>query len=97
MAKKNFETGIGASLGSKNDTVFRLTGKVIENDSKINTIETETPSKETEQNFAYANYNIKYPKTLQRRIKQFCLDNDGIDMKDVFIEGTIMYLEKNEM
>jgi len=39
-------------------------------------------------------YSIRYQKDLHKKIKQFCLDNEGIDMKDVFIRGAILYMEK---
>jgi hypothetical protein len=40
------------------------------------------------------NYNIRYSKELQKRIKRFCIENDGIDMKDVFTQGAIMYMDR---
>jgi hypothetical protein len=39
-------------------------------------------------------YNIRYSKELQKRIKRFCIENDGVDMKDVFTEGAVMYMER---
>ena len=45
-----------------------------------------------EKSLEQVGYNLKYPKELQRRIKLFCLENDGIDMRDVFIEGAKMYM-----
>jgi hypothetical protein len=38
-------------------------------------------------------YNLKYSKELQKKIKMFCIEHDGIDMKDVFTQGAIMYME----
>jgi len=87
MAKKNFSKGI--------DNVFSSTLK-IERFKRISELEPTTTGttniKTAEQSNAYANYNVRYPKDLQKKIKRFCLENDGIDMKDVFIQGAIMYM-----
>jgi len=97
MAKKNFSKGI--------DRVFSAT--VEEEKEKepgnVETLETTgtqgTESRDKgapEAKKAFANYNIQYPKELQKRIKQFCIENDGVDMKDVFIGGAKLYLEQNK-
>jgi len=39
------------------------------------------------------NYNIRYSRNLQKKIKRFCIEHDGIDMRDVFIQGAMMYME----
>jgi hypothetical protein len=44
---------------------------------------------------AFAAYNIRYPKELQKRIKRFCIEHD-VDMKDVFIGGAVMYMERGK-
>ena len=40
-------------------------------------------------------YNIRYSRDLQKRIKRFCIEHDGVDMKDVFTQGAIMYMDSN--
>jgi len=43
---------------------------------------------------AVVSYNIRYSKELQKRIKRFCIENEGIDMKDVFTQGAIMFMDR---
>jgi len=62
------------------------------------TVDTETRTGSRELPKAAAEnvlvgYHIRYPKELQKRIKRFCIEHDGIDMKDVFTNGAIMYLD----
>ena len=38
-------------------------------------------------------YNVRYPKELKKQMKRFCIDHD-IDLKTMFIEGAILYMEK---
>jgi predicted RecA/RadA family phage recombinase len=52
----------------------------------------ELPKAATEN--VLVGYHIRYPKELQKRIKRFCIEHDGIDMKDVFTQGAMMYLDK---
>jgi len=52
----------------------------------------ELPKAATEN--VLVGYHIRYPKELQKRIKLFCIEHDGIDMKDVFTQGAMMYLDK---
>ena len=83
MAKKNFSKGI--------DNVFSSTTNLQEvlTDSgtggTIGTIGT--------QGDALVSYNIRYPKELQKRIKMFCIDHEGVDMKDVFMRGAELYMD----
>ena len=81
MAKKNFSKGI--------DRVFSPTVEASQSTpepvSKI--------KKAQESKGDVVNYNLQYPKELQKRIKLFCIENDGIDMRDVFMRGADMYLE----
>ena len=84
MAKKNFSKGI--------DRVFSPTVEASQS-----TPEPEPVSKikkAPESKGDVVNYNLQYPKELQKRIKLFCIENDGIDMRNVFIQGANMYLEK---
>jgi len=92
MAKKNFSKGI--------DNVFSPTvpvnfAKVID---KEETKEVEKPAenKEPEKTpkVEYTFYNLKYPKELKKRIQRFLIDNEGIDIKDIFTEGAVLYLDK---
>jgi len=48
----------------------------------------------TQQSEEMTNYTLNYPKSLKKQIKMFCVENDEIDMKDIFIEGAKMYLQK---
>ena len=87
MGKKNFNKGI--------DNVFSSTVNVEESkDVKEfkDKIEVKN-SKANDESQGYANYNIRYTKELQKRIKRFCIENEGVDMKDVFTRGAVMYME----
>jgi len=57
---------------------------------------TPTGKKEiSEQSEEMTKYLINYPKSLKKQIKMFCVENDEIDMKDIFIEGAKLYLQKH--
>jgi len=106
MAKKNFDKGIDRVFSpTARVEEIKETEEVKESEGAGDVVslgrrETAEPveavrekrAKETKK--AYANYNLHYPKELQKRIKRFCIENDGVDMKDVFIEGAEMYLER---
>jgi len=94
MAKKDFSKGIDRVFSpTKTDDVKEV--KEAGNATNLETRGTAGIDKRAnEPEKAYANYNVKYPKELQKRIKRFCIENDGIDMRDVFIEGAIMYMDK---
>lgn len=62
---------------------------------EVETILTESKKKK-EENAAMVAYNLRYPKELQKRIKRFCIEHDGIDMKDVFTQGAIMFMNENK-
>jgi hypothetical protein len=94
MAKKNFKQGI--------DNVFRSTVKELEELEKIEVSKEvkEEPAPEKKRSKkpeteAMAFYNLKYPKTLQKEIKRFCIEYDGFDMKDVFTKGAILFMEQH--
>lgn len=52
---------------------------------------TELPENATDELVAY---NVRYPKSIQKRMKRFCIDHDGMDMRDVFIQGAVMLMDK---
>jgi hypothetical protein len=54
----------------------------------------DEPKAASKKDEELAAYNLRYPKELQKKIKRFCIENDGIDMRDVFMQGAIMYMEK---
>jgi hypothetical protein len=56
----------------------------------------ENESDPVKTNDIIVSYNVRYPKSLQKRIKRFCIDHDGTDMKDVFTQGAIMYMESSK-
>ena len=95
MGKKNFNKGI--------DNVFRATdsgeaGDVGNGtDGTLGTIGTQEVAPELaafgKEDGAVVSYNIRYPKDMQKRIKRFCIEHDGIDMRDVFLRGAEMYME----
>jgi len=105
MAKKDFSKGIDRVFsptvkdeGVQEPEEIREHGNV----ETKETTETKEPvivskdKRANEKKKDFANYNLQYPKELQKRIKRFCIENDGIDMKDVFIQGAILYLEQNK-
>jgi len=90
MATKNFKRGI--------DNVFSPTvavdfAKVIETEVKKEQKEVNEPEQK-KQKIEYTFYNLKYPKELKKRILRFLVENDNVDIKDIFIEGAAMYLDK---
>ena len=100
---KNFNKGIDnvfSSTTNEKANVFSATVKgldVTKNAEKEKVEEKEQPNTQTKANkkenvSAMVAYNIRYPKDLQKRIKRFCIENDGIDMKDVFTQGAIMFM-----
>jgi hypothetical protein len=104
MAKKNFDKGIAKLL---TPTVEDNEGGEVEKVNFVNVaaalkdepkappavpepVKTKESKKPAEQ---LVGYNIKYPKSLQKRIKRFCIEHDGIFMNDVFMQGAIMFME----
>ena len=85
MAKKNFEKGI--------DKLFSSTtgGSPPPAPSKGGYEE----KKSSGGGHEVVSYNLRYSKDLQRRIKRFCIEND-VDMKEVFIQGAILYLDARQ-
>ena len=93
MAKKNFSKGI--------DRVFSPTTEnedfnEFEENNEDELVEKSGKPKYLKDILGSANYNLKYPKVLQKQIKMFCLDKD-MDMKDVFIEGAKLYMKQSEL
>jgi len=93
MAKKNFNKGI--------DNVFSPTtavdfAKEIERDDKQDVNEVIEIEEKKAHKIEYAFYNLKYPKELKKRIKRYLVENDTVDIKDIFTEGAAMYLEKHK-
>ena len=96
MAKKNFKRGI--------ERVFSPTTKIsdfedVKDFDEIETAGDASPSggelpKAASKKEELTSYNIRFSKDLQKRMKLFCIENDGIDMKDIFIQGAIMYMER---
>jgi hypothetical protein len=92
MGKKNFTKGI--------DNVFSPTTKAeIEEMVEAGEAGTEKGTEGTQGTTAEAvvSYNVRYPKELQKRIKRFCIEHDGVDMKDVFVRGAVLYMERYEV
>lgn len=104
---KNFKKGIDnvfSSTTSEKGNVFSATVKGLDGKREEKVSEqsavpepepVQTESKKTtkkEENAAMVAYNLRYQKELQKRIKRFCIENDGIDMKDVFTQGAIMFM-----
>jgi len=83
MAKKNFNKGI--------DNVFSPTMNVTE----VSTVSGTDGTLGTGGTLGdvLVSYNIRYPKELQKRIKMFCIEHEGTDMKDVFMRGAVMYMD----
>jgi len=67
-------------------------GAELEKQNKTTKTE-DTAATSTVLSTGIVGYNIRYSKELQKKIKRFCIEND-IDMKDVFTQGAIMYMEK---
>ena len=94
MAKKNFSSGI--------DRVFRPTTSPLnppEGDfEEVKEPEPEKPESNTPEPKpdVMVCYNLRYPKELKKRIKQYCVDHEGVDMKDIFTQGAVMYMERNK-
>ena len=40
-----------------------------------------------------ASYKITYSKAFKKRVKLFCIENEGITIKDVFMRGAEMFME----
>jgi len=93
---KNFSRGI--------DNVFRTTVRELEEvkEEKVTAPIAEpepekeevktTPKKVNENDLV--SYNLRYPREIQKMVKRFCIEHDGIDMKDVFTQGAIMYINE---
>jgi len=107
MAKKSFQKGIdnvfSATVkevaedreeGKKEETVEVGEAGKVGKEEKPEKIQ-RTEAKKTEET-EYVAYNLRYPKELQKRIKYFCIEHDGIDMKDVFTQGAIMYINSHK-
>jgi len=99
---KNFSKGIDNVFSPTVDTdnVFKATIKELDETKQVNQVNTNvagiTPKIEKkERSDATVCYNIRYSKELQKRIKRFCIEHDGVDMKDVFTRGAEMYLNCN--
>ena len=86
MGKKNFNKGI--------DNVFSSTANVTE----VSTVSGTggTPGTVETGGDVLVSYNIRYPKEMQKRIKRFCIEHEGVDMKDVFMRGAIQYMDSFE-
>jgi hypothetical protein len=82
---KNFSKGI--------DNVFNTTTKMDDVSKKTSPAPSQPENKKVNENYLVA-YNLRYPKDLQKRIKRFCIENDGIDMKDVFTQGAILFMNQ---
>jgi len=102
MAKKSYKSGIdrvfSSTVGEEEpkefkefeetrDVVMGGTTGIIEPKK----IRREKEPAENSDGFAF--YNLKYPKGLKRRIKQFLVDHEGVDMKDIFTRGAEMYMD----
>ena len=96
---KNFNRGI--------DNVFRTTVRELEEvkvekatepiaEPEQEKAEVITPPKKVNEN-DLVSYNLRYPREIQKMVKRFCIEHDGIDMKDVFTQGAIMYMERNKI
>ena len=83
MGKKNFNKGI--------DNVFSSTTNLQE----VSTV-SGTDGTIGTQGDVLVSYNIRYPRELQKRIKMFCIEHEGVDMKDVFMRGAIQYMDSFE-
>jgi len=96
MAKKSYKSGIDRVFSSTvDDEGFKGAGDVVTRET-TGTIEKKIirMEKETNENSdGFAFYNLKYTKELKRRIKQFLVDHEGIDMKDIFTRGAEMYMD----
>jgi NRPS condensation-like uncharacterized protein len=99
---KNFKKEIEQTFTNKGmDNVFRATVKELGEKKEVKApepiIEKEKPDSKTQQPKpeALVCYNLRYPKDLKKRIKRFCIENEGIDMKDVFTQGAIMFMNQH--
>ena len=79
---KNFRSGI--------DNVFSPTIVQPETEKKSAQEQKVYPH---DENIELVTYNVRYPKDLKKRMKRFCIDHD-VDLKTIFIEGAILYMEK---
>jgi len=104
---KNFSKGIDNVFSptvKEQSSVFKATIKELDETKETNkevvtaeiTPKTEPKPIKKEKSEVYVCYNIRYPKDLQKRIKRFCIEHDGIDMKDVFTQGAIMFMDGNK-
>jgi hypothetical protein len=102
MAKKNFSKGID-KVFSPTVELTEPSEKAENVKTDIETVEISEPSaaksempekiqgkKEVKE---FANYNLKYPKEMQKRVKRFCIEYDDFDIKDVFIQGANLFME----
>ncbi|MCL2436256.1 MAG: hypothetical protein FWD09_09015 [Lentimicrobiaceae bacterium] len=105
MAKKSYKSGIDRVFSStveeeenkefKESKEFEETGDVVMGGT-TGTIEPKKIRGEkepAENSDGFAFYNLKYPKGLKRRIKQFLVNHEGVDMKDIFTRGAEMYMD----
>jgi len=100
---KNFSKGIDRVFSptiEQHENVFRTTVKELDETTKdVKVTEPVSPAtkennKKKSNDEIIVGYNILYPKDLQKRIKRFCIEHDGIDMKDVFTQGAIMFMNE---
>ena len=98
MAKKNFSKGIDRVFSSTTENEDFNEFEENKEDEPVGTNGTSGTKRAAylKDIFGSANYNLKYPKVLQKQIKMFCLDKD-MDMKDVFIEGAKLYMKQSEL
>jgi len=103
MASKNFKTGLDNVFSSTLEepvkevtitTEATETIELIQSKEMIKPVETPEMGKKRDADAGWSNYNIRYPKDLQRRMKIFCAQHDEIDMKMVFIEGAKLYMSQ---
>ena len=99
---KNFNSGIDRVFSptvKEPDNVFRATVKELDEKKEVNIqapiAEPDKPERKEKKSNAdvLVSYNLRYPKELKKRIKRFCIENEGIDMKDVFTQGAILFME----
>jgi len=105
---KNFSKGIDRVFSPtvEHENVFRTTVKELDETIKEVKVTEQVPvpsatkeaktenSKKKSDGKTIVGYNILYPKDLQKRIKRFCIEHDGIDMKDVFTQGAEMFMRE---
>jgi len=84
MSKKNFNKGI--------DKIFSATAPTTPTVATVENVENENVTETGKGKNGVVNYNIRYSRALQQRIKRFCIENDEFDMKDVFTQGAEMFI-----